>query len=51
MGSNGYWNQADVWFARDAATLRRARRLICLRQQRHRSEALAIKFCGDFASN
>ena len=45
MGSNGYWNQEDFWFARDATQLRRARRLICLRQQRHRSEHSALKAC------
>jgi hypothetical protein len=33
MGSNGYWNQADVWFARDAHGMRSARTTICLRQQ------------------
>ena len=33
MGNNGYWNQVDVWFARDGETLTRSRLLMCLRQQ------------------
>jgi hypothetical protein len=33
MGSNGYWNQADIWLSRDAALVRRAQHLICMRQQ------------------
>ena len=33
MGGNGYWDQIDVWLARDADVLRRSRRLVCLRQQ------------------
>ena len=33
MGNNGYWHQADIWFARDGALMRSACRLICLQQQ------------------
>jgi len=33
MGSNGYWHQQDVWFSRDAATVARARLIICKQQQ------------------
>ena len=49
MGGNGYWNQEDVWFARDATSLQRARRLICLRRRTHRSEAVARKSCDTTA--
>jgi hypothetical protein len=45
MGSNGYWNQEDMWFARDADTIHRARQLICLRQRTHRSERSALEQC------
>ena len=43
MGNNGYWNQVDMWFTRDAATLRRSRHPICLRQH---STARARVVCG-----
>ena len=33
MGGNGYWNQVDVWFSRDAASVKAAKKLICLRSQ------------------
>jgi hypothetical protein len=45
MGSNGYWHQVDVWFSRDAPALRRARRLVCLRQQKYRNEKAARRMC------
>ena len=32
MGNNGYWNQVDIWFAREPIGTR-ARRLLCIRRQ------------------
>ena len=32
MGNNGYWNQVDIWFAREPISAR-ARRLLCIRRQ------------------
>ena len=45
MGGNGYWNQEDMWFAKDLSDIRRARRLICLRRQSHQSESTARRQC------
>ena len=47
MGSNGYWDQLDMWFARNGTTVRRARRLICLRRQTHKSQRAALQLCGE----
>ena len=45
MGGNGYWNQVDVWFTRDADVMRASRRPICLQQQ---STERARKSCYAF---
>ena len=45
MGDNGYWNQVDIWFARNISALLQARPLICLRQRYHRSEVAARHAC------
>ena len=46
MGGNGYWNQEDMWFARDGGPLRRAQQLLCLRQRAYKTRRAAAAACG-----